>query len=132
MVRSGKKRTHRLQVIQLNNDFVNLPVGKLLEHLLVFVLGSFPPGLLLLTSLLGTLILIHKVIVIAQIVLINIDVSQRSGDGLLGRRLEILEKALKRSCTVCCQLPSQQLKSFPFFEALLTLLRRILNRGAIL
>ena len=42
-------------------------------------------------------ILVHKVIIVAQVILVDIDLSNGMGDGLFGGSFEILEKVLEGS-----------------------------------
>lgn len=53
---------------------------------------SLLPGFLLLSALSRLVILVHKIIVVAQIVIVNCNVAQPLGDGLLWRSFEILDK----------------------------------------
>jgi hypothetical protein len=87
--------THSVKIIELNRNLIDLPVGELLEHVFVFVVGRPPAGLVPLALLPRILILVHKVIVVAEVVFVNIDVAQCVCDGLLGRSLEVGQKGLE-------------------------------------
>jgi hypothetical protein len=59
------------------------------------VSGRLLLGLLVPSLLLGIVVLVHKVIVVAEVVLVDIDVAQGMGDGLLRGRLEVGQEVLE-------------------------------------
>lgn len=81
-----------MEIVQVNDHLVGFAVGKFLEHLLVFVPGLLPPFPLGTTGHLGLVILVHKVILVAEIILVNVDVAKSIRDSLLGGRLEVGKK----------------------------------------
>ena len=67
--------SHQVEIVKVDDDLVYLPVGKLLQHVLVLVLGLPPPFLFLPAPLLGLVVLVHKVILVAKVVLVDINIS---------------------------------------------------------
>lgn len=53
-------------------------------------------GRLLLCTAFGSLIrLVDKLVLVAQVVIVNVDVAERVGDGVLGGRLVVVEEVLE-------------------------------------
>jgi len=112
------------QVIKVNNNLVNLTIGQLLKHILILVLGLSSPVPFLAALLLGFVILVHKIILVTKVILINANISESRGDGLLGRRLEVGEEVPKGSFTMLAPAHEVWLQ----ICTKLTLLRRIVDR----
>jgi hypothetical protein len=64
------------------------------------VLGRFSLGPFLLAALASLVVLVHEVILVAEFIFANCNVAEGSGEGMLGRRLEVLEKRFECRCTI--------------------------------
>jgi hypothetical protein len=63
------------------------------------VLGRFPLGALLLAALTSLVVLVHEVVLVAEVIFVDCDVAEGGGEGVLGRGLEVLEEGFERSYT---------------------------------
>lgn len=88
----------RVEIIQVEDNFVNLPVGELLEQILVLVLRLARATLVPAPPLLGLVVLVHKVIFVAEIILIDVDIAEGSSDSLVPRSFEVGNEGLEGVC----------------------------------
>lgn len=99
-VRSHARRQegrYLLQVVQLNQDLVDLTVGKLAHYILVLVVRLLAGGGVLTAAGLVLIVLVHEVILVLGIIAANVDVAERVSKSVGRRGLEVLQKSLK--CT---------------------------------
>lgn len=98
MVCAGYKRgSYLCDIVEVDQDLVNLAIGELAHHVSIFVVGLLLIGAFLTTALLLPIVLVHKVVFVAEIILANVDVAEGVGDTLCGGSLEILQEGLEGS-----------------------------------
>lgn len=76
--------THCRKIIEINPHLVDCAISELLQAVGVLVLRLFSTIPLLTAALCGIVIIVHEVVLVAQIAFVNGDVPHSSCDGLLG------------------------------------------------
>lgn len=79
-----------LQVIKLDQDLVNLPVGELAHDFLVLVIWLLACDGCLAAAIFDLVVLVHKIIFVVGIIAANVDVAERVGKCFSRRSLEVL------------------------------------------
>lgn len=91
-----RMEAYHCKIIQVNSDFVESTVCESLENLLVFVLRRFIAVSFLTTALALLVVLVHEVVLVAEVIFVDGDVAQCRRDGLLRGGLEAFQKGLAR------------------------------------
>lgn len=86
---------YRCEIVEINLDLVDCAICELLQQVLVPVLRRARPLLVLSAAVPSLIVVIHEVILVAQVILVYGDVPHGTRYRLLGRRLELLEEALE-------------------------------------
>lgn len=92
-----KRPSYLRNVVELNENLVNLAVSELAHDLPVLVIGFFAVRILLTATLFLLIIVVHKVVLVVEIIFANIDVAKGVCDRVCRRGFEVLQKRFKGS-----------------------------------
>lgn len=87
------------QIIQINRDLVLVSVCDFLQQILIFQLRYFRLTPCFSARKSHLVIIIHKVVLVAEVIFVNVHVTQSAREAILGGgRLESLEEVLECRC----------------------------------
>lgn len=84
-------------IVEFDKNLVNLAIGELAHHLLVFMIWLFAICIILTAALFFLIVVVHEVVLVVEIIFANIDVAKGVCNSVSRRGFEILQERLESS-----------------------------------
>lgn len=94
---SQVKSLYLREIIQFDENLINLAVGELAHHVFVFVIWLFAICIVLTAALFFLIVVVHKIVLVVEIIFGNVDVAKSVCNGVSRRGFEVLQERLEGS-----------------------------------